>query len=172
MDNIEVLFSEKDIEKRVKELARTLYKKYGNKEVIFICTLKGSVFFACDLLKHYKGVALMEFLRVSSYKGKESSGEVTLNLSIAKDNIENKDVVIIEDIVDTGYTLDFLVNYISGMKPSSVVVCTLLDKEAKRVIDIKPDYYGFKVDDLFVVGYGLDYNQKYRNLPYVGFITK
>ena len=139
MDNIDVLFSEKDIKKRVKELARTLYKKYGDKEVIFICTLKGSVFFACDLLKNYNGV-------------------------------ENKDVVIVEDIVDTGNTLKFLVNYINDMKPHSVVVCTLLDKEAKRVVDIKPDYYGFKVDDSFVVGYGLDYNQEYRNLPYIGVI--
>lgn len=168
MENIEVLFNEKVINKRVKELASELYDIYGDNEVVFICTLKGAVFFACDLLKNYKGDARMEFLRVSSYKGTESTGKIEINLSISEDNIKNKNVVIIEDIVDTGNTLSFLYDYISKMKPKALITCTLLDKKIKRVVDIDPTYTGFVIDDLFVIGYGLDYDGMYRNLPYIG----
>ncbi len=166
------LFTKKDIEKRVKELSNQLYKEYGKEEVVFICTLKGAVFFACDLLKNYKGEARIEFLRVSSYKGTKSSGKIELNLSISKDNIENKNVIIIEDIVDTGHTLKFLKGYIEDMNPKSLKICSLLDKKSRREADIEPDYCGFEIDDLFVIGYGLDYNQKYRNLPYIGVIDE
>ena len=172
MDNIEVLFNEKVINERVIELANKLYDIYGDNEVVFICTLKGAVFFACDLLKNYKGDARMEFLRVSSYKGMESTGKIELNLSISEENIKNKNVVIIEDIVDTGNTLSFLCNYINKMNPQSLITCTLLDKKIKRVVDIEPTYSGFVIDDLFVIGYGLDYDGKYRNLPYIGILKK
>ena len=170
MNNIEVLFDEKTINNRVMELAKEIEKEYNNEEVVFICTLKGAVFFACDLLKKYKGDARLEFLRVSSYHGKETTGKIELNLSINEDNIKNKNVVIIEDIVDTGYTLSFLKDYLYKMHPKSLKVCALLDKKIKRVVDIKPDYYGFDIGDEFVIGYGLDYDQKYRNLPYIGII--
>ena len=172
MDNIEVLFNEKVINERVKELACELYDIYGDNEVVFICTLKGAVFFACDLLKNYKGNARMEFLRVSSYKGMESTGKIELNLSISEENIKNKNVVIIEDIVDTGNTLSFLCDYINKMNPKSLITCTLLDKKIKRIVDINPTYSGFVIDDLFVIGYGLDYDGKYRNLPYIGVLRK
>ena len=172
MENIEVLYDELSINERVKELAETIYHKYGKEEVVFICTLKGAVFFACDLLKNYKGDARIEFLRVSSYKGTETTGKVELNLSISKENIQDKNVIIIEDIVDTGHTLAFLNKYISDMKPKSLEICTLLDKKIKREVAINPTYSGFVVDDLFVIGYGLDYNQKYRNLPYIGVLKK
>ncbi len=172
MEEIEILYSEETIAKRVDELAKTLYEKYHNEEVVFICTLKGAVFFACDLLKKYKGDARMEFLRVSSYKGTESTGKIELNLSISKDNIKDKHVVIIEDIVDTGNTLLFLNNYVKEMEPKTLEICTLLDKKIKRMVDIDPTYAGFVVDDLFVIGYGLDYDQKYRNLPYIGVLKK
>lgn len=172
MEHIEVLYSEEKINERVKEIAQTLYEKYGDEEVVFICTLKGAVFFACDLLKNYKGDARMEFLRVSSYKGTVSTGKIELNLSISKENIQNKNVIIIEDIVDTGNTLLFLNNYIAEMNPKTLEICTLLDKKVKRVVDIEPTYAGFVVDDLFVIGYGLDYDQKYRNLPYIGVLKK
>ena len=172
MEYIEVLYSEEKINERVKEIAQTLYEKYGDEEVVFICTLKGAVFFACDLLKNYKGDARMEFLRVSSYKGTVSTGKIELNLSISKENIQNKNVIIIEDIVDTGNTLLFLNNYIAEMNPKTLEICTLLDKKVKRVVDIEPTYAGFVVDDLFVIGYGLDYDQKYRNLPYIGVLKK
>ena len=168
MKNVKKLFSEEEINKRVEELANTLYKKYSNKKVVFICTLKGSVFFACDLLKKYKGNAIIEFLRVSSYDGTNSTGNVELNLSISKENIENNNVIILEDIVDTGRTLKFLKDYISDMNPKSLEICTLLDKPSRRVEEINPEYIGFEIDDLFVIGYGLDYNQEYRNLPYIG----
>ena len=170
MSKIKKLYSEKEVLERVKELSKELYEKYNKEEVVFICTLKGAVFFACDLLKKYKGEARLEFLRVSSYKGKKSTGKIELNLSISKENIENKNVIIIEDIVDTGHTLAFLKEYLGGMNPKSLEICTLLDKKCKREVPLQPDYSGFVVDDLFVVGYGLDYNQKYRNLPYIGVI--
>jgi len=172
MEEIKVLYSEEAIAKRVDELAKTLYEKYGDEEVVFICTLKGAVFFACDLLKKYKGDARMEFLRVSSYHGTETTGKIELNLSISKENIKDKNVIIIEDIVDTGHTLAFLNQYIKEMEPKTLEICTLLDKKIKRVVDIDPTYSGFVVDDLFVIGYGLDYDQKYRNLPYIGVLKK
>lgn len=165
---IKKLFSEEEINKRVKELANTLYEKYGDEKVVFVCTLKGAVFFTCDLLKNYKGNAVLEFLRVSSYDGEKSTGNIELNLSISKENIENNNVIIVEDIVDTGRTLKFLKGYINDMNPKSLEICTLLDKPSRRVVEIKSDYCGFEIEDLFVIGYGLDYNQEYRNLPYIG----
>ncbi len=170
MKKIKKLFNQRDINVRVKEIAKEMYKEYGKKEVVFICTLKGAVFFACELLKNYKGDARLEFLRVSSYKGKTSTGKIELNLSISKENIEGKNVVIIEDIVDTGNTLKFLKGYINDMNPKTLKICTLLDKKSRREVEIDADYCGFEIDDLFVIGYGLDYNQKYRNLPYIGVI--
>jgi hypoxanthine phosphoribosyltransferase len=112
----------------------------------------------------------MEFVRASSYSGTESTGKIELNLSISEENIAHKEVVLIGDIVDTGRTLKFLKNYINEMKHNSLKICTLLDKKARRVVDIDTDYVGFEIEDLFVVGYGLDYNQQYRNLPYIGVI--
>jgi hypoxanthine phosphoribosyltransferase len=170
MNKIKKLFSKKDINNRVKELSKELYDAYGHDKVVFICTLKGAVFFACDLLKNYKGNARLEFLRVSSYKGDKSTGKVELNLSISKEVIEKENIVIIEDIVDTGNTLKFLKEYLSNMNPKSIKIITLLNKKSRREVDIEADYTGFEIDDLFVVGYGLDYNQEYRNLPYIGVI--
>ena len=170
MKRIKKLFSQKDINNRVKELSEELYDVYGHDKVVFICTLKGAVFFACDLLKNYKGNARLEFLRVSSYKGDKSTGKVELNLSISKEVIEKEKIVIIEDIVDTGNTLKFLKEYLSNMNPKSIKIVTLLNKKSRREVDIEADYTGFEIDDLFVVGYGLDYNQEYRNLPYIGVI--
>ena len=172
MEKIDVLFSEEMITKRVKELANEFYLKYQNEEVVFVCTLKGAVFFACDLLKNYQGDARLEFLRVSSYEGESSTGKINLKLPLKAENIHGKHVIIVEDIVDTGYTLEYITKYVNDMKPKSLITCTLLDKKARRVVDINPDYSGFVVDDLFVIGYGLDYDQKYRNLPYVGVVVK
>ncbi len=170
MNKIKKLINERDINRRVKEISETLYDEYKDEEVVFICTLKGAVFFACDLLKKYKGDVRIEFLRVSSYSGKDSTGKIELNLSISKENIENKNVIILEDIVDTGTTLKFLKEYIGDMKPKSLIIVSLLDKKERRKVDIEADIVGFEIEDLFVVGYGLDYDQKYRNLPYIGVI--
>ena len=172
MEKINVLFNEEVLAKRVKELADTLYNLYHDDEVVFVCTLKGAVFFACDLLKNYKGDGRIEFLRVSSYEGESSTGKINLKLPLDAEKINGKHVVIVEDIVDTGFTLDYIRKYILDMHPSSLVECTLLDKKARRVIDIEPTYSGFVIDDLFVIGYGLDYDQKYRNLPYIGVVVK
>lgn len=172
MEKINVLFKEEEILKRVTEIANLLYEKYGDEEVTFVCTLKGAVFFACDLLKKYKGDARLEFLRVSSYEGESSTGKINLKLPLKAENINGKNVVIIEDIVDTGYTLSYINNYVQEMKPKSLVSCALLDKKARRVVSVDPTYSGFVIDDLFVIGYGLDYDQKYRNLPYIGVVVK
>lgn len=171
MEKIKVLFTEKEILKREKEIANMLYKEYGDEEVVFVCTLKGAIFFACDLLKNYKGDGRIEFLRVSSYEGESSTGKINLKLPLKAENINGKHVVIVEDIVDTGYTLDYIRKYVSDMNPKSLVECTLLDKKSRRVVNIEPTYSGFEIDDLFVIGYGLDYNQKYRNLPYIGVVV-
>ena len=124
-----------------------------------------------DLMKKYKGDARIDFLRVSSYEGTESTGKIVLKLPLKEENIKDKHVLIVEDIVDTGYTLEFLRNYVNGMNPKSVRECTLLNKQARRIVDIKPEFVGFDIEDLFVIGYGLDYNQKYRNLPYIGVVS-
>ena len=172
MDKIKVLYNEEEIAKRVKELAEELYSTYKDEEVVFVCTLKGAVFFACDLLKRYKGDARLEFLRVSSYEGESSTGKINLKMPLDAEKINGKHVVIIEDIVDTGYTLEYIRKYVNDMHPKSLIECTLLDKKARRVVEIDPTYSGFVIEDLFVVGYGLDYDQKYRNLPYIGVVVK
>ena len=172
MEKINVLFTEEEIDKRVREIADTLYEMYQDEEVVFVCTLKGAVFFACDLMKRYKGDARVEFLRVSSYEGESSTGKINLKLPLDAEKINGKHVVIVEDIVDTGYTLEYINKYVSDMHPKSLITCTLLDKKARRKVDIEPTYTGFVVDDLFVIGYGLDYDQKYRNLPYIGVVVK
>ena len=172
MDKINVLFKEEEIDKRVRELADMLYQKYQDEEVVFVCTLKGAVFFACDLLKRYKGDGRIEFLRVSSYEGESSTGKINLKLPLDAEKVNGKNVIIVEDIVDTGYTLEYIRKYISDMHPKSLIECTLLDKKARRKVEIEPTYSGFVIEDLFVVGYGLDYDQKYRNLPFIGVVVK
>ena len=172
MEKIRVLYKEEEIINRTKEIADELYSKYGDDEVVFVCTLKGAVFFACDLLKNYKGDGRIEFLRVSSYEGESSTGKINLKLPLDAEKINGKHVVIVEDIVDTGYTLEFITDYINDMYPASLITCALLDKKGRRVVSIDPDYSGFIIDDLFVIGYGLDYDQKYRNLPYIGVVEK
>ena len=172
MEKINVLFNEEEIMKRNEEIAKELYAKFHDEEVVFVCTLKGAVFFACDLLKKYPGDARIEFLRVSSYEGESSTGKINLKLPLNAEKINGKNVVIVEDIVDTGYTLDYITDYVKNMHPKSLITCTLLDKKARRKVEIEPDYCGFAIDDLFVIGYGLDYDQKYRNLPYIGVVVK
>lgn len=171
MENIKVLYDQKALDDRIQELADELYKEYGDEEVLFVGVLKGAVFFACDLAKKFKGDARIDFLRVSSYEGTESTGKITLKIPLKEENVKNRHVLIIEDIVDTGYTLQFLREYVESMNPKSVRECTLLNKKARRVVPITPTYVGFEIPDLFVIGYGLDYDEKYRNLPYIGVVS-
>ena len=170
MDNIKVLISEEKLQERVEKIAKQIETEYAGKELILICILKGSIFFTVDLAKRIKGDVKLEFIRVSSYNdGTESSGEIKMKLDL-KDSIQGKDVIVIEDIIDTGRTLSYLIEYLKMKKPNSVKLCALLDKPERRVIDVKVDYTGFQIPDKFVVGYGLDYDEKYRNLPFVGHI--
>ena len=171
MENLKVLITEAELQKRISELAEQITKDYNGQDVTFICILKGSVFFTVELAKNIEGDVKLEFIRVSSYgEGTESTGEIKMKLDL-KDSIQGKDVIIIEDIIDTGRTLSYLIEYLKMKKPNSVRLCALLDKPERRVKkEVKVDYTGFQIPDKFVVGYGLDWDEKYRNLPYIGYI--
>jgi len=170
MNNISVLIDEEKLQKRIKELANVIEKEYENKEINLICILKGSIFFTCELAKQINKNVNIDFLRIASYDGTESN-RIKLVADLLPP-IEGKDVIIIEDIIDTGRTLNYLIPYLKNMEPNSIKVCALLDKPSRRIVDFKADYVGFEVEDKFIVGYGLDYNQKYRNLSYIGYIEK
>ena len=169
-ETIRVLVSEEEIEERVKALGKQISEDYAGKQVHLICILKGGAFFMCELAKRITVPVSMDFMSVGSYgDGTSSSGVVR----IAKDldeAIEGKDVLIVEDIIDSGRTLFYLIDVLNHRKPNSLRLCTLLDKPERRVKDVKVDYVGFNIPDEFVVGYGLDYAQKYRNLPYIGVV--
>lgn len=169
MDNIKVLINENELQSRIKEIARLIENDYKDKELTIICVLKGSVYFTADLTKYINNKLELEFLRVSSYVGTSSSGNIELKQDLDS-SIENKDVILIEDIIDTGRTLYYLKERLLKRKPNSLKICTLLDKKEKRVMDIEADYVAFDVPDKFVVGYGLDIDEKYRNLPYIGYL--
>ena len=168
--DLKVLISEQEIQAKIKELANTLNTKFKDEEVYAICVLKGAVMFATDLVKNLTMPVKMEFIRLSSYgSGTTTSGKVNA-VDITLPDLNNKNVIIIEDIVDTGLTAKFLVDFINlNFHTKNTVFCALLDKKITRKTDIAPDYYCFDIDDKFVVGYGLDYNEHYRNLPYIAF---
>lgn len=169
-DKIRVLIPEEEVNKRVRELGEKISEEYAGKKVHLICVLKGSVFFTCELAKRITVPVTMDFLSVGSYgAGTESSGEVKIKKDL-DESVEDKDIIIIEDIIDSGRTLSRLVQILKERKPSSMTICTLLDKPERRVTDVKVDYVGFNIPDEFVVGFGLDYAQKYRNLPYIGVV--
>lgn len=168
MENINVLINKSRLEKRIDELAKKIEKDYDGKDVVFLGILKGSVPFMWELAKRIKNNVIFEFIEVSSYKNNEDTGVVTFHKDI-KNSIEGKDVVIIEDIVDTGKTISFLLEHLKEKKPKSIKIATLLSKPSKRVIDLNIDYIGFKIEDKFVLGFGLDDNQNLRNLPFIGY---
>ena len=148
---------------------KQIEKEYEGKEITLICILKGSALFTVDLAKKIKNNVRLEFIRVSSYGDSQvSSGKVTMKLDL-QDSIEGRDVIVIEDIIDTGRTLSYLRDYLKDKNPASLKICTLLDKKERREFDIEPDYTAFEIPDKFVVGYGLDDRENYRNLPYVGY---
>jgi len=168
MEKVEVLISQSAVKKRIQELADTISKDYAGKEIVLICVLKGAVMFMVDLSKELKIPVAFDFMDVSSYgKDTKSSGIVKIVKDL-NESIENKDVLLVEDIIDSGRTLSYLLKVLKERKPASLKLCTLLDKPDRRVVEVKVDYIGFNIPDEFVVGYGLDYNQKYRNLPYIG----
>ena len=169
-ETIRELVSEEEVEKRVCELGRQISEDYAGRQVHLICVLKGGVFFMCELAKRITVPVSMDFMSVSSYgDGTASSGVV----KIAKDldeSLEGKDVLIVEDIIDSGRTLSYLIQILEKRGPKSLKLCTLLDKPERRVKPVTVDYVGFNIPDEFVVGYGLDYAQKYRNLTYIGVV--
>ena len=171
-ENIEVLISKEKLEERIQEMAHILEKDYENEDVVFVSVLKGAIFFTVDLMKHYDGDCTLDVVRVSSYEGENSTGEIDLKIPLKEENVKGKNIIIVEDIVDTGRTFNYLVNYVKDFKPKSVKTCVLLDKPSRRVVEFHPDYTGFEIEDLFVIGFGLDFDERYRNLPYIGYIKK
>ena len=171
--NLKVLYTEEQLQERIKELASQMNSFYNNEEVIAICVLKGAVMFAVDLIKHMAMPLKIEFIRLSSYgSSTKSSGNVNA-VDIKLPDLNNKNVLIIEDIVDTGLTAKFLTDFINtNFSTKSLKFCSLLDKKITRKVDIEPDYYGFEVGNQFVVGYGLDYDGYFRNLPYIAVNTQ
>ena len=170
MMDLKVLINKEELENRVKELAEQISKDYQNEEIILVCILKGSVYFTTDLSKKIdSNKVVLDFMKVSSYgSGTETSGKVDFQLDL-NENIENRNVIIVEDILDSGVTLNYLYELLSKRKPKSLKICTLLDKPERRKKQVKVDYVGFKIEDKFVVGYGMDYDEHYRNLPYIGY---
>ncbi len=173
-DNVieKVLFSEEELKTRIKELGTEIGREYAGKKPLMIGILKGSVMFFADLLREIEGDLEIDFMAISSYgNGVKSSGEVKM-IKDLDHKIEGKDVIIVEDIVDSGYTMKYLTGVLSARNPASIRICTLLDKPSRRETDVRVDYKGFEVGDEFVVGYGLDYAGLYRNVPFIGILKR
>ena len=169
-DKIRVMISEEEIDAKIREIAAQITKDYEGKEVHLVCILKGSIFFTCELAKRIDLPVTLDFMSVSSYgDGTESSGRVKIVKDL-DENIEGREVIVVEDIVDTGRTLYHLMEVLRVRKPASLKLCTLLNKPSRRVVEVDVDYTGFSIPDEFVVGYGLDFAQKYRSLPYIGAV--
>lgn len=169
-EKITVLIDEETIENRIKEIAEQISKDYEGKEVRLICILKGSIFYTAELAKRLRIPSTIDFMSVSSYgAGTVSSGQVNIKKDL-DESIEGLDVIVVEDIVDTGNTLSQLIPELKKRNPKSIEIATLLDKPSRREVDIDVRYIGFEVEDKFVVGYGLDYDQNYRDLPFIGVV--
>lgn len=164
-----VLISQIEIEKNVQKIGAQISKDYEGEEPIFVGVLKGCFIFMADLMRHVTINCSMDFMAVSSYQGTSSTGAVKINKDLNED-ILGKHVILVEDILDSGVTLNYLKKYLEVRKPASIRIVTLMDKPARRKADIYADYSCFEVPDAFVVGYGLDYNERYRNLPYIGVL--
>lgn len=169
-ESIRVLIPEEQVEKKIKEMAEQISGDIGDEPITLICILKGSVFFSCELAKHIKGPVLLDFMSVSSYGDDTKSSGVVKIIKDLDEPLEGKNVLVVEDIIDSGRTLSYLLENLQARKPKSLKLCTLLDKPERRVVDVNVDYTGFQIPDEFVVGFGLDYAQRYRNLPYIGVL--
>ena len=169
--DLKILFTENEIQDKISKLGVKLNKEYENEELYLICVLKGSVMFMVDLAKHLKMPVRMEFIRLSSYGSDYTSTGKVSAVDISLPDLNNKNVLIIEDIIDTGHTAKFLVDFLNhNFKPKSLKFCSLMDKKCKREVDIDADYYCFEIDNKFLVGYGLDYDGYYRNIPFIGYV--
>ena len=170
-DNYKILLTEKQIQKRVKQLGKIISDDYRGKEPVIICMLKGAVYFFADLIKHIDIPVMIDFARLSSYRNGTTSGKMELIADITAE-IENRDVLIVEDIVDSGKTLSYFIDLLKEKKPSSIKICTFLDKKERREVDITADYIGFDIPCGFVIGYGLDYAERYREFPFLAEIIQ
>lgn len=169
-DKIRVLLTEEEVDKRINEVAEQINKDYAGKSVHLICILKGGVFFTCELAKRLNMPVSMDFMSVSSYGDDTKSSGVVKIVKDLDQPLEGKDVLIVEDIIDSGRTLSYLIEILKKRNPASLKLCTLLDKPERRVKEVHVDYTCFNIPDEFVVGYGLDYAQRYRNLPFIGVV--
>lgn len=171
MEEFKTLISQEELQQRLYELANQLDKDYKGKEITAICVMRGSIFFAVDLTLKMKSRIKFEFITISSYEGTESTGNIQF-IQDLRESIEGKDVLILEDIIDTGRSMNFLLNYLKTKNPKSLKVCALANKVAKREVEVPIDYIGFEVPNKFLVGYGFDIDNAYRNLPYIGYVEE
>lgn len=167
---INVHLTEQEIAERIAQMGAQISEEYGDEPVCLICILKGSIFFTCELAKRITSPVELEFMSVSSYGSDTKSSGVVKIMKDLDTSIEGKNVIVVEDIIDSGRTLSYLLENLQTRKPKTLRLCTLLDKPERRVTQVNVDYVGFVIPDEFVVGYGLDYDQKYRNLPYIGYV--
>ena len=174
MDNVsnEILITREELQQKVRELAAQITEDFKGEEVLLVGILRGSVPFMADIMREIDLDLTIDFMSVSSYGGSTKTSGVVRIIKDLETPIEGKNVIIIEDIIDTGLTLHYLKGYLEGRHPKALKICAILDKPSRRKIDIKGDYVGFEVDDKFIVGYGLDFNQRYRNLPYISWLRE
>ncbi|MCR5249188.1 MAG: hypoxanthine phosphoribosyltransferase [Lachnospiraceae bacterium] len=170
-DKIEVLIPEEEIDARIRALGKEISEAYAGRSLHLVTVLKGGAFFSCELAKRITVPVTVDFMSVSSYGNEKSSSGVVRIVKDLDESLEGRDVLVIEDIVDSGRTLSYLLELLKARGPKSLALCTLLDKPSRRTHEVRVDYTGFEVPDKFIVGYGLDYAQKYRNLPYIGVIV-
>ncbi len=169
-EHVKVLLSEKEVDARIQAIGDEISRDYAGRQVHLICVLKGGSFFMCELAKRITVPVSLDFMSVSSYGGDTKSSGVVKIIKDLDESVKDKDVIVVEDIVDSGRTLNYLMEMLKSRGPASLRLCTLLDKPDRRVVDVRVDYTGFQIPDKFVVGYGLDYNQKDRNLPFIGVV--
>lgn len=169
-EKIKVLLSEEEVDSRIKQIAAKVSKDYAGKEIHLICVLKGGVFFTCELAKRITVPVSLDFMSVSSYGDDTKSSGVVKIVKDLDQPLEGKDVLIVEDIIDSGRTLHYLIPVLKQRNPKSIRLCALLNKPDRREVEVQIDYLGFDIPDEFVIGYGLDYAQKYRNLPFIGVV--
>lgn len=170
-EKVNVLLSEEEVDAKIKAIGEQISKDYAGKQVHLVCVLKGGSFFMCELAKRITVPVSLDFMSVSSYGSETKSSGVVKIVKDLDEPIKGKSVIVVEDIVDSGRTLSYLMEMLKDRGPESLRLCTLLDKPERRVVDVKVDYTGFQIPDEFVVGYGLDYDQRYRNLPYIGVVS-
>lgn len=170
-EHVEVLLSEEEVDRRIREIGEQISRDYAGKKVHLVCVLKGASFFMCELAKRITVPVSLDFMSVSSYGGDTKSSGVVKIVKDLDEPLTDRHVIVVEDIVDSGRTLSYLLEMLKSRGAADVRLCTLLDKPDRRVVDVRVDYTGFQIPDAFVVGYGLDYDQKYRNLPYIGVVN-